>query len=86
MSAKYLPEIEKMIATVMKKKEMKRDDAIAHMLAVATGRLNALWRYDKSLPEGKDSKGILAPKGNKKRAERSKPINVIVATQAEKAS
>jgi hypothetical protein len=70
-------EVEKMIASIMKHKECSKQDAIDHMLVVATGRLRALKRYDDSLPEGKTSKGILTTKGNRKRAERSAPVKVV---------
>lgn len=75
MSVEYIPAVEKMIAKVMKKKELDRAPAIAYMLAVATGRLAALWRYDDSLPEGKQTKGILTLAGpRKKRAPKSPKI------------
>ena len=69
-------QVEKMIAKVMKGREVKRDDAIAYMLGVATGRLTALKRYADTVPEGKSSKGVMVPSGRKKRAERSKPVKV----------
>jgi hypothetical protein len=69
-----IPAIEKMITKVMKKKDFDRAPAVAYMLAVATGRLAALWRYDETLPEGKQSKGIFAPKGKKKPAAKSAKI------------
>jgi hypothetical protein len=60
-----------MIATVGKARGYTSEhDAIEYMLTVATGRLTALGRYEKSLPEGKSSKGVLARK--KKSAPRSK--------------
>lgn len=74
--------VDDMIAKVMKKKELNEKEAIAYMLGVATGRLTALWRYDKSLPEGKQSKGILKPAGKKKRAEKSKIITTRVAVES----
>ena len=67
----YEAPIEKMIEKVSKKKELKRDDAIKYMMAVATGRLAALWRYDDTLPEGKTSKGIFELHGKKKPAARA---------------
>ena len=83
---KLTPEIDKMIAKVMKKKELKKDEAIAYMLAVATGRLAALWRYDDSLPDGKSSKGVRAP-GKRKAAERVKAVkSPIAATETKAAS
>lgn len=69
-----LPAVEKMIAKVMKKKDLPRNAAIDYMLVVATGRLAALWRYDDSLPEGKKTKGVLALAGRKKRAPKSPKI------------
>lgn len=79
-----LPQTEKMIAKVMKKKELSEKDAIEYMLAVATGRLTALWRYDETLPEGKRTKGILTTAGRKKRAERSKPIPAAASVSGSK--
>lgn len=69
--------VKQMIARVMKKRELSEPDAIAYMLGVATGRLNALWRYDKTLPEGKTTKGVMVP-GKRKRAERAKAISTII--------
>lgn len=69
-----LPAVEKMIVKVMKKKDLARNAAIDYMLVVATGRLAALWRYDESLPEGKQSKGVLAATGRKKRAAKTPKI------------
>jgi len=82
MSAKKIDnaQVEKMIVKVMKKRELKRDDAIAYMLTVATGRLAALWRYTDTVPEGKSSKGVMAATGRRKRAERSKPIKAPAPT------
>jgi hypothetical protein len=74
-SMPHTPAVEKMIAKVQKKKELSEKDAIEYMLAVATGRLAALWRYDDTLPEGKKNKGVLVTSGRKKRAERAKAIN-----------
>lgn len=70
--------VKKMIARVMKKKELKNEsEAMVYMLTIATGRLAALWRYDDSLPEGKTSKGVMVP-GRRKRAERKAPISTII--------
>jgi len=69
-------QVEKMIVKVMKNRELKRDDAIAYMLGVATGRLTALKRYSDTVPEGKTSKGVMVPSGRKKRADRSKAVKV----------
>lgn len=77
-----LPAVEKMIEKVQKKKDLSRNAAIDYMLAVATGRLAALWRYDESLPEGKTSKGILAISGRKKRAPKSPKIMPKVSESA----
>jgi hypothetical protein len=77
--------VEKMIETVMQKKDLSRNDATYYMLAVATGRLAALWRYDKSLAElgeGKTSKGILVLSSpRKKRAPKSPKILPSVSAQ-----
>lgn len=77
-------EVEKMIAKVMKKKDLSRNAAIDYMLGVATGRLSALWRYDDSLPVGKQSKGILQSVGRKKRAPKSKRISILPGADADK--
>lgn len=69
-----VPAIEKMIAKVMKRKDMDRSAAIVYMLGVATGRLAALWRYDDSLPDGKKTKGVLGLVGRKQRAPKSAKI------------
>lgn len=70
-----LKEVEKMIAKVMKKKDLSRNAAMDYMLIVATGRLAALWRYDESVPEGKTTKGILTLAGpRKKRAPKTPKI------------
>lgn len=71
-----IKDVEKMIAKVMKKKDLARNAAIDYMLIVATGRLAALWRYDETLPEGKTTKGILAVVGRKKRAPKTPKIAV----------
>lgn len=85
MSKSKNPQVNKMIARVMKKRGVSEAEAIEYMLTVATGRLAALWRYDDSLPEGKTSKGILVPKGNRKRAERSKPVKSVAPKAAAEA-
>lgn len=73
-------EVEKMIAKVMRKKELSRNDAMDYMLAVATGRLAALWRYDESVPEGKRTKGILTLAGpRKKRAPKTPKVQTLSA-------
>lgn len=69
-----LKAVEKMIAKVMQKKGLSRAAAQDYMLIVATGRLAALWRYDSSLPDGKQTKGILRLAGRKKRAPKSPKI------------
>ena len=70
-----IKDVEKMIAKVMKKKDLtSRTAAVDYMLVVATGRLAALWRYDDSLPEGKSTKGILALAGRKKPAPKTPKI------------
>jgi hypothetical protein len=74
MSAEKIRDVEKMIAKVMRKKDLARNAAIDYMLVVATGRLAALWRYDESLPEGKLTKGILTLSGRKKRAPKTPKI------------
>lgn len=74
---KHSAEVSKMIVRVMKKKDCKEPEAIEYMLAVATGRLAALWRYDASLPDGKESKGVRVA-GKRKAAERVKPIKTSV--------
>jgi hypothetical protein len=66
--------VTKMIGDIAKARECSETQAIEYMLTVATGRLLALGRYGKSLPEGKDSKGVLTRK--KKSAPRSKSIKV----------
>ena len=76
-------EVERMIAKVMKKKSLTRNEAMDYMLVVATGRLMALWRYDESVPEGKRNKGILTLAGRKKRAEKSPKISLPADAQAE---
>lgn len=76
-------DVERMIAKVMKARDCNRDIAIAYMLGVATGRLNALGRYRDSVPEGKSSKGVMAPTGRKKRAEPVKPIKVVTEAPAQ---
>jgi hypothetical protein len=73
--------VEKMIAKVMKRKELERSAAIDYMLVVATGRLAALWRYDESVPEGKKTKGVLGLVGRKQRAPKSPKIAVPAATE-----
>lgn len=73
----YSKDIEKMISKVMSKKGLPRTAAIGYMLGVATGRLNALWRYDKTLPDGKATKGILRLVGRKKRAPKSARISTL---------
>lgn len=78
---KHSSEVSKMIVRVMKKKDCKEPEAIEYMLAVATGRLAALWRYDNSLPDGKSSKGVRVP-GKKKAAVRVKPIMTALHTEA----
>lgn len=83
MATKYIKEVETTIASVMKGREVKREDAITYMLGVATGRLHALKRYAGSLPEGKSSKGILAPKGSRKRAERTASVAAKVRATVE---
>ena len=81
-----MKEIEKMIETVMKKRDLSYKDATEYMLGVATGRLAALWRYDKSVPEGKTSKGILKPASDrKKRAEKVARISTLVFGSGEEA-
>jgi hypothetical protein len=82
MSEKH-KDVEKMIAKVMKKRDLSRNDAMDYMLGVATGRLNALWRYDETLPEGKQTKGILQLAGRKKRAEKSPRISILSDLTAE---
>lgn len=77
-------EVETMINKVMSKKDLTRAAAIDYMLVVATGRLAALWRYDKTLPEGKATKGILTVVGRKKRAEKTPSIASKLAAAAEK--
>jgi hypothetical protein len=74
MANEKIKDVEKMIAKVMKKKELARNAAIDYMLVVAAGRLAALWRYDDSLPEGKTSKGVLTATGRKKRAPKTPRI------------
>src|SRR5215831_3107047 len=76
-------EIEKMIEKVMAHREFSRTAAIEYMLGVATGRLLALGRYDKTLPEGKRTKGVLTLAGRKKRAEKSPKISTLVPASAE---
>jgi|SRR5213083_816730 len=70
-----IKDVEKMIAKVMKRKDLARAEAIDYMLVVATGRLAALWRYDESVPEGKPNKGVLALVGRKKRAPKTPKIS-----------
>lgn len=65
----------KMIAYIAKSRGSEAD-AIEYMLNVATGRLVALGRYSKSLPEGKATKGAFT-RTNKKLAPRSKAIKPI---------
>ena len=77
MTAEKTKEVEKMISKVEKKKDLSRAQAIDYMLGVATGRLNALWRYDDSLPVGKQTKGILQISGKKKRAPKVARISVL---------
>jgi hypothetical protein len=78
-----LKEVEKMIAKVMKKKDLaSRTAAIDYMLIVATGRLAALWRYDDSLPEGKTTKGVFALSGRKKPAAKTPKIAPKVEVEA----
>lgn len=88
MPAEKIKDVEKMIAKVMKKKEITRNEAIDYMLVVATGRLAALWRYDESVPEGKKNKGILGLTGRKKRAPKTPKIVIpdasVVAPKPEK--
>ena len=82
----YPAPIEKMIATVEKKKELSHAQAVEYMLTVATGRLSALWKYDATLPEGKTSKGVLERKGKKAPAERTASVaSVIAAKEAKEA-
>ena len=69
-----IKDVEKMIAKVMKRKDLSRNAAIDYMLVVATGRLAALWRYDESVPEGKENKGVLTLAGRKKRAPKTPKI------------
>ena len=71
-------DIEKMISQVMNKRGLSRAAAIGYMLGVATGRLNALKRYGKTLPEGKDTKGILRIVGRKKVAPKAPRITTPV--------
>jgi hypothetical protein len=73
--------VEKMIAKVMKRKDLERSAAIDYMLVVATGRLAALWRYDESVPEGKKTKGVLGLVGRKQRAPKSPKIAVPAADE-----
>lgn len=77
MSKEKPKEVEKIIAKVMKKKDLTREQALDYMLGVATGRLSALWRYDDTLPEGKATKGILQVAGRKKRAPKTARISVL---------
>ena len=77
-------EVEKMIAKVMRKKDLTRNDAIDYMLVVATGRLAALWRYDESVPEGKKTKGILTLAGPRKKRAPKTP-KIVLATDGEPA-
>jgi hypothetical protein len=76
--------VEKMIAKVMKRKDLERAAAIDYMLVVATGRLAALWRYDESVPEGKKTKGVLGLVGRKQRAPKTPKIAVPAADEAPK--
>ena len=73
--SEYNKDIEKMISQVMRKRDIGRAAAIGHMLAVATGRLNALHRYSDSVPEGKETKGILRLVGRKKVAAKTAKIS-----------
>lgn len=73
--SEYNKDIEKMISHVMRTRELSRAAAIGHMLAVATGRMNALRRYDKTVPEGKETKGIFQIVRPKKLAPKSAKIS-----------
>jgi hypothetical protein len=64
-----------MIKRLAKDKEISEAHAIETMLVIATGRLKALGRYAKSIPEGKQSKGVFT-RTTKKLAPRSKTIKV----------
>lgn len=86
MATEKSKDVEKMIARVMKKKDIARPAAIDYMLAVATGRLAALWRYDESLPEGKTTKGVLTSTGRKKRAPKTPKIAALVKPAEEKSA
>ena len=79
-----IKDVEKMIAKVMKRKDLSRTAAIDYMLVVATGRLAALWRYDESVPEGKTNKGVLGLVGRKQRAPKSPKIAVAAADEGAK--
>ena len=72
-----------MIERIAKARECSIDEAIEYMLTVATGRLTALGRYAKSLPEGKTAKGVFT-RTTKKLAPRTKSIKIpTVATAKE---
>lgn len=72
--------VEAMISKVMRRKELTRNQAIDYMLGVATGRLNALWRYDDSVPEGKTTKGIMQSVKPKKRKPKVAKISILPTT------
>lgn len=80
----YNSDIEKTISRVMRDRELSRAAAIAAMLAIATGRLNALHRYDKSVPKGKETKGILQIVGRKKVAPKTAKISNPLAKRKPK--
>ncbi len=71
-----IKDVEKMIAKVVKRKELSRTAAIEYMLLIATGRLAALWRYDESVPDGKRNKGVLTTIGRRKRAPKTPKIGL----------
>lgn len=73
-------DVEKMIAKVMKKKDLTRNAAMDYMLAVGAGRLAALWRYDDTLPEGKNTKGVFELRARKKPAEKTSKIDALVVS------
>lgn len=77
MSTEKSKQVEAMIVRVMKKKELTRNAAMDYMLAVATGRLSALWRYEDSVPEGKKTKGVFELRARKKVAEKTAKIDAL---------
>lgn len=78
-----IKEVEAQILKVMKDWECSRTEAEYRLMTLGTGKLRALEKYKKTLPEGKRTKGIFKIVKPNKLAEKAKKLTPYLTAETE---